>query len=167
MTRLPPVPRWSPSTDREVRAATADRVRLLTDADTAALAALSARAPCPTCSWTPCLKAGRLAGPRGGAAGTLFLGIDDDAPGAGRLRAAVWIGSNVVPVAASEAPDAGWAPGDAEALGAAAAALRRRYGSIYGPSGPVLAAGEALAAAGHRSRSVRPTSRCSCWATPG
>ena len=42
------------------------------------------------------------------------------------------------------------------AAGAAAAALRRRYGSIYGPAGPVLAAGEALAAAGHRSRSVRP-----------
>lgn len=156
MTRLPPVPRWSPSTDREVRAATGDRVRLLTDADTAALAALSARAPVSNVFVDSLLEAGRLAGPRGGAAGTLFLGIDDDAPGAGALRAAVWIGSNVVPVAASEAPDAGWAPGDAEALGAAAAALRRRYGSIYGPAGPVLAAGEALAAAGHRSRSVRP-----------
>ena len=156
MTRLPPVPRWSPSTDREVRAATGDRVRLLTDADTAALAALSARAPVSNVFVDSLLEAGRLAGPRGGAAGTLFLGIDDDAPGAGALRAAVWIGSNVVPVAASEAPDAGWAPGDAEALGAAAAALRRRYGSVYGPAGPVLAAGEALAAAGHRSRSVRP-----------
>ncbi|MBY0174606.1 GNAT family N-acetyltransferase, partial [Micrococcus luteus] len=112
------MPRWSPSTDREVRAATGDRVRLLTDADTAALAALSARAPVSNVFVDSLLEAGRLAGPRGGAAGTLFLGIDDDAPGAGRLRAAVWIGSNVVPVAASEAPDAGWAPGDAEALGA-------------------------------------------------
>ena len=87
MTRLPPVPRWSPSTDREVRAATGDRVRLLTDADTAALAALSARAPVSNVFVDSLLEAGRLAGPRGGAAGTLFLGIDDDAPGAGALRA--------------------------------------------------------------------------------
>ena len=79
MTRLPPVPRWSPSTDREVRAATGDRVRLLTDADTAALAALSARAPVSNVFVDSLLEAGRLAGPRGGAAGTLFLGIDDDA----------------------------------------------------------------------------------------
>ena len=85
MTRLPPVPRWSPSTDREVRAATGDRVRLLTDADTAALAALSARAPVSNVFVDSLLEAGRLAGPRGGAAGTLFLGIDDDAPGAGAV----------------------------------------------------------------------------------
>ena len=69
MTRLPPVPRWSPSTDREVRAATGDRVRLLTDADTAALAALSARAPVSNVFVDSLLEAGRLAGPRGGAAG--------------------------------------------------------------------------------------------------
>lgn len=161
MTRLPPVPRWSPSTDRQVRAATGGRVRLLTDADTPALAALSARAPVSNVFVDSLLEAGRLAGPRGGAAGTLFLGIDaregcddDGAPVAG-LRAALWVGSNVVPVAAAETPDAGWAPGDAEALGAAAVALRRRYGSLYGPSEPVLAVGSALAAAGHRARSVR------------
>ena len=62
MTRLPPVPRWSPSTDREVRAATGDRVRLLTDADTAALAALSARAPVSNVFVDSLLEAGRLAG---------------------------------------------------------------------------------------------------------
>lgn len=173
MTRLPPLPRWSPSTDRQVRAVSGGRVRLLTDADTGALAALSSRAPVSNVFVDSLLEAGRLAGPRGGAGGTLFLGIDDAAPvdavdagGAAApepegtrparvLRAAVWVGSNVVPVASAEDPDAGWAPGDAEALGAAVVALRRRFGSLYGPAGPVLAVGRALAAAGHRARSVR------------
>ena len=59
--RLPPVPRRSPSTDRDVRAASDGRVRLLTDADTAALAALVARDPVVNVYVESLLEAGRLA----------------------------------------------------------------------------------------------------------
>lgn len=144
--RLPPVPRRSPSTDRDVRAASDGRVRLLTDADTPALAALAVRDPAVNVYVESVLEAGRLAGPRGGADGTLFLGVaDPDRPGA--LRSAVWVGSTVVPVAGHD--------DDVPALAAAVVSLRRRFASVYGPAGTVLPIGAALRAAGHRPRAVR------------
>lgn len=146
MRRLPPVPRRSPSTDRDVRAVSDGRVRPLTDADTAALAALAARDPVSNVYVESLLEAGRLAGPRGGADGTLFLGAEDPAR-PGELRSAVWVGSTVVPVAGDD--------DDAPALAAAVAALRRRFASVYGPASVVLPIGAALRAAGHRPRAVR------------
>lgn len=158
MARLPPAPPRSPSTDA-VRAATGGAVRILGDADTPALAALAALDPVANVFVESLLQAGRLAGPRGGAAGTLFLGVPErpDSPVGAPLRAAAWVGSNIVPVTP---PGAGAAEGrsreDAAALGAAVVALRRRFGSVYGPAPAVLTIGRALRDAGHRPRSVRP-----------
>lgn len=147
MTRLPPVPPRSPSTDLRLGAAADDRVRVLTDADTDALCALAAADPVVNVYVESLLEAGRLAGPRGGRAdGTLFLGVEDpDRPGA--LRSAVWVGSTVVPLAGHD--------DDAPALATAVAALRRRFASVYGPATAVLAVGDALREAGHRPRAVR------------
>lgn len=151
MTTLQPAPRWSASTDLDVRAATDGAARLLTDADTPAVAALAGADPVANVFVSSLLQAGRRTGPRGGTAGTCFLGVvdPDDGPAA-ELRAVAWVGSNVVPLAI---------PGAARhalTLGKAAAALRRRFGSLYGPADQVLGIEAMLAARGHRPRSVRP-----------
>ncbi len=151
MTTLQPAPRWSASTDLDVRAATDGAARLLTDADTPAVAALAGADPVANVFVSSLLQAGRRTGPRGGTAGTCFLGVvdPDDGPAA-ELRAVAWVGSNVVPLAI---------PGAARhalTLGRAAAALRRRFGSLYGPADQVLGIEAMLAARGHRPRSVRP-----------
>ena len=158
MTRLPPVPPWSPSTDAAVRQASQGRVRLLTDADTPALAALARRDPVANVFVESLLEAGRRAGPRGGAGGTLFLGVPEDpdaAAPAGALRAAAWVGSNVVPVVPPGRAESTATDDDAAALAAAVVGLRRRLGSVYGPAAAVLTIGRALRTAGHRPRSVR------------
>lgn len=155
VTRLPPVPRWSPSTDREVRAATGDRVRLLTDADTAALAALSARAPVSNVFVDSLLEAGRLAGPRGERRAPCSSGSTTTprAPGAacGRLdRLERGAGRRV--------------RGPGRRLDAGRRGGARRGGRRAAPPVRVdLRPGRSragrrrgLAAAGHRSRSVRP-----------
>lgn len=151
MTTLQPAPRWSASTDLDVRAATDGAARLLTDADTPAVAALAGADPVANVFVSSLLQAGRRTGPRGGTAGSCFLGVvdPDDGPAA-ELRAVAWVGSNVVPLAI---------PGAARhalTLGRAAAALRRRFGSLYGPADQVLGIEAMLAARGHRPRSVRP-----------
>lgn len=151
MTTLQPAPRWSASTDLDVRAATDGAARLLTDADTPLVAALAGADPVANVFVSSLLQAGRRTGPRGGTAGTCFLGVvdPDDGPAA-ELRAVAWVGSNVVPLAI---------PGAARhalTLGRAAAALRRRFGSLYGPAEQVLGIEAMLAARGHRPRSVRP-----------
>lgn len=151
MTTLQPAPRWSASTDLDVRAATDGAARLLTDADTPRVAALADADPVANVFVASLLQAGRRTGPRGGTAGTCFLGVvdPDDGPSA-PLRAVAWVGSNVVPLAI---------PGAARhalTLGRAAAALRRRFGSLYGPADQVLGIEAMLAARGHRPRSVRP-----------
>lgn len=151
MTTLQPAPRWSASTDLDVRAATDGAARLLTDADTPLVAALADADPVANVFVASLLQAGRRTGPRGGTAGTCFLGVvdPDDGPSA-PLRAVAWVGSNVVPLAI---------PGAARhalTLGRAAAALRRRFGSLYGPADQVLGIEAMLAARGHRPRSVRP-----------
>lgn len=151
MTLLQPAPRWSASTDLAVRAATDGAARLLTDADTAELTALADADPVANVFAASLLHAGRLAGPRGGGGGTCFLGVadPDDGPSP-RLRAVAWAGSNLVPLAVPGA--AAHAP----VLGLAAAALRRRFGSVYGPADQVLPMAELLRTRGHRPRSVRP-----------
>lgn len=151
MTTLQPAPRWSASTDLDVRAATDGAARLLTDSDTPLVAALADADPVANVFVASLLQAGRRTGPRGGTAGTCFLGVvdPDDGPSA-PLRAVAWVGSNVVPLAI---------PGAARhalTLGRAAAALRRRFGSLYGPADQVLGIEAMLAARGHRPRSVRP-----------
>ena len=151
MTTLQPAPRWSASTDLDVRAATDGAARLLTDADTPLVAALADADPVANVFVASLLQAGRRTGPRGGTAGTCFLGVvdPDDGPAA-PLRAVAWVGSNVVPMAI---------PGAARhalTLGKAAAALRRRFGSLYGPADQVLGIEAMLGARGHRPRSVRP-----------
>ena len=151
MTTLQPAPRWSASTDLDVRAATDGAARLLTDADTAQVAALADADPVANVFVASLLQAGRRTGPRGGAAGTCLLGVmdPDDGPSA-PLRAVAWVGSNVVPLAM---------PGAARhalILGRAVAALRRRFGSLYGPADQVLGIEAVLGARGHRPRSIRP-----------
>lgn len=144
-----PAPRRSRSTDEAVRVAGAGRVRVLTDADTSALTALVDAHPVANAYLASLLHGGRLAGPRGGSGGTLFLGVGDPGSGPGDpLHQAAWVGSNVVPAATDEPP--------APELGAAVAALRRRFGSLYGPAAHVAAIEQRLREAGHRPRSLRP-----------
>ncbi|MCT2007525.1 GNAT family N-acetyltransferase [Micrococcus lylae] len=151
MTTPQPAPRWSASTDLDVRAATGGAARLLTDADTPQVAELADADPVANVFVASLLQAGRRTGPRGRTAATCFLGVadPDDGPAAA-LRAVAWVGSNVVPLAI---------PGAARhalTLGRAAAALRRRFGSLYGPADQVLGIEAMLASHGHRPRSVRP-----------
>lgn len=148
--------RWSRSAEDTVAEATAGEARVLTDADTDALVRLCAEDPVANCFVDSILLSGRRAGPaRGG--GSLFLGIDDDgaataAPDAtgtdGRLRAACWVGANVVPVGAGRH--------DGERFGAATVALRRRFASVYGPDAAVLGIWDQLAEGPQRPRDIRP-----------
>ncbi|MDY6055320.1 GNAT family N-acetyltransferase [Micrococcus sp.] len=145
------MPPRSASTDALIRRATQGRVRLLTDEDTPALAALAARDAVVNVHAQALLEVGRLAGPRGTSRdATGFLGVSaesDAGPGA-PLRSAAWVGSTVVPLAGHD--------DDGPALGAAVASLRRRLASVYGPAPTVLAVGRALREAGQRPRAVRP-----------
>ncbi|MGD6978216.1 MULTISPECIES: DUF4081 domain-containing GNAT family N-acetyltransferase [Citricoccus] len=146
---------WSPSADDAVRRATGGVVRVLTPADTAALAALAAADPVANCFVESILENGRHAGStRSG--GSLFLGIDAAAapPAPGRapgrvpgLEAACWVGANIVPVGAS--PEAG------ALFGRALLALRRRYASVYGPRDAVLSIWQELGRGPQRARQVR------------
>lgn len=70
---------WSRSADDAVRRATGGQVRILTDADTPALAALAARDPVANCFIESMLERGRRAGPRGSTE-ALLLGLTRDLP---------------------------------------------------------------------------------------
>jgi uncharacterized protein len=139
---------WSPSPDDAVHRATGGAVRILGHADTTALAALAAMDPVANCFVESILEKGRDAAPvRSG--GSLFLGIfGPDLPGRPPvLKAACWVGANVVPIGA-----------DAESgslFGVALTALRRRYASVYGPREAVLSLWSELSRGPQQARQVR------------
>lgn len=135
------MPLWSPSASPEGRIARATdgQVSILSHRDTPALNRLLQTDPVGHASVAATIRARGSAAPGRGRQGALLLGIA--APHA-ELRAACWLGSNIVPVG-----------GDAAAgslFGQAAAALRRRVSSIFGRAEPVLSLLEASGWANYR-----------------
>lgn len=129
------MPLWSPSANLQVRVARASggQVRVLEDADTAALNGLLAADPVGTVSVAAAVSSRGTAAPGRGRTGALILGIDQENAEANdqpELAAACWLGANIIPVCAGAQ--------QAETFGRVLAALRRRVSSIYGRSEPVL-----------------------------
>src|SRR5699024_5276798 len=89
--------RWLLDAEEAVAAATGDTVRILANSDTTALGQLVAQDPVTNASVQSILDTGRRAGPIGGFARGIVLGIFDlNQPGT--LVAACWAGANIVPV---------------------------------------------------------------------
>ena len=109
---------------REIRGGTSGTLRILDDADTAALWALAETDPVANIFLLSHLETTRTAAPT--TAGGRVVGVFDD----DELTAACWVGVNVVPVGvtADTGPE----------LGAYLARSGRRYSSIFGPAEAVL-----------------------------
>lgn len=136
------MPLWSPSASPETRVARATdgQVRILTHRDTSELNRLLDSDPVGHASVTATVRQRRTAAAGRGRQGALVLGIDqggstvseeNNGNGGHGLRAACWVGSNIIPVAADAASGA--------QFGTAVASLRRRVSSIFGRSEPVMA----------------------------
>lgn len=138
--------RWVIEAEAAIGHRTSETVRVLGDADTAALERACQRDPVGNCYVQSVLDSGRQAGPLRHLHQGLFLGIDDlDRPG--ELLAACWVGSNVVPV------NADWLAG--ELFGLAVVCLRRRLGSIFGPREAVMSIWSTVQDGPQRARSIR------------
>ena len=116
--------RWLLDAEDAVASATRDTVRILANSDTAALSQLIADKPVTNAYVQSILDTGRRAGPIGGFARGIFLGIYDPT-NPGQLVAACWAGANIVPV--TNDPEHG------AYFGQALLALDERFGSIFGP----------------------------------
>ena len=120
--------RWLLDAEEAVAHATGDTVRILANSDTTALRDLVAQNPVTNAYVQSILDTGRRAGPIGGFARGIFLGIFDTAHQE-RLVAACWAGANIVPVASSEEYGT--------YFGQALVALDEHFGSIFGPQSAV------------------------------
>jgi uncharacterized protein len=143
MVRIPsPAALWSRST-RSARHddAASDGVRLLTQADTAAVRALVAQDPV-----THAFVDSQLAttGTVASRSTALYLGRFDEHE---RLVAACWVGSNVVPVCFDEESGA--------AFGRALLKQRRRFASVFGPAEAVRGIWSELAHGRQRAFDIR------------
>src|SRR5699024_12317751 len=88
---------WRRRAEEAGAAAAGATVRILANADTPALGQLVAQDPVTNAYVQSILDTGRRAGPIGGFARGIFLGIFDlNQPGT--LVAACWAGANIVPV---------------------------------------------------------------------
>ncbi|WP_146341188.1 DUF4081 domain-containing GNAT family N-acetyltransferase [Nesterenkonia sp. NBAIMH1] len=128
------MPLWSPSADPQAKIARATdgAVRILRPEDTSALLRLLDQDPVGNVSAAAAVRQRGSAGPSSNRMGAMLLGIDD---AEGGLRAACWLGSNIIPIGADAA--------GGRLFGQAAASLRRRVSSIYGHADAVLALFEA------------------------
>lgn len=117
-------------------------VRVLGAADTAALRELAGADPVANVFILAHLESTGTAAPTPGGANV--LGVFDD----GLLVGACWAGANLVPVQLE--------PGFTGAVAAAAHRAGRRYASIFGPAGTVLALHSHLEQLGHAAHEVRP-----------
>lgn len=138
--------RWLLDAEDAVAHATGDTVRILANSDTAALEQLIAQHPVTNAYVQSILDTGRRAGPIGGFARGIFLGIFDPHEQT-RLVAACWAGANIVPVTA-----------DAEYgvyFGQALVALNEFFGSIFGPQPAVEGIWEVLQYGRQTARDIR------------
>ncbi|WP_258935450.1 DUF4081 domain-containing protein [Nesterenkonia pannonica] len=124
------MPLWSPSADPQAKIARATdgAVRILRPEDTSALLRLLDQDPVGNVSAAAAVRQRGSAGPSSNRMGAMLLGIDD---AEGGLRAACWLGSNIIPIGADAAV--------VRLFGQAAASLRRRVSSIYSHADAVLA----------------------------
>lgn len=120
--------RWLLDAEEAVAHATGDTVRILANSDTTALRDLVAQNPVTNAYVQSILDTGRRAGPIGGFARGIFLGIFDPV-NPDRLVAACWAGANIVPVTTSEEYGT--------YFGQALVALDEHFGSIFGPQSAV------------------------------
>ncbi|WP_394160029.1 GNAT family N-acetyltransferase [Galactobacter valiniphilus] len=143
MVRIPsPAALWSRST-RSARHddAASDGVRLLTQADTAAVRALVAEDPVAHAFVDSQLA---ITGTVASRSAALYLGRFDEHE---RLVAACWVGSNVVPVGSDEESGA--------AFGRALLKQRRRFASVFGPADAVRGIWSELAHGRQRAFDIR------------
>lgn len=138
--------RWLLNAEHAVASATGDTVRILANSDTAALSQLVSTQPVTNAYVQSILDTGRRAGPIGGFARGIFLGIFDPAQ-PGQLVAACWAGANIVPV--TNKPEHG------AYLGQALMALDEHFGSIFGPQPAVTGIWEALQHGRQSAREIR------------
>jgi len=138
--------RWLLDAEDAVAQATGDTVRILANSDTVALRQLIAQDPVTHAYVQSILDTGRRAGPIGGFARGIFLGIfDPQRPDT--LVAACWAGANIVPVT-----------DDFEAgvyFGQALVALHEHFGSIFGPQPAVEGLWDVLRHGRQTARDIR------------
>lgn len=138
--------RWLLDAEHAVATATGDTVRILANSDTAALGQLVATRPVTNAYVQSILDTGRRAGPIGGFARGIFLGIfDPQQPG--HLVAACWAGANIVPVTNTAEHGA--------YFGHALAVLEEHFGSIFGPQPAVMGIWEILQHGRQPARDIR------------
>lgn len=138
--------RWLLDAEDAVARATGDTVRILANSDTAALRHLVEQDPVTNAYVQSILDTGRRAGPIGGFARGIFLGIFDPAT-PDKLVAACWAGANIVPVTK-----------DFEAgsyFGQALVALEEHFGSIFGPQEAVEGIWDVLRYGRQDARDIR------------
>ncbi|TQL72956.1 hypothetical protein FB556_1629 [Enteractinococcus coprophilus] len=138
--------RWLLDAEEAVAHATGDTVRILANSDTTALRDLVAQNPVANAYVQSILDTGRRAGPIGGFARGIFLGIFDTHH-QDRLVAACWAGANIVPVTTSEESGA--------YFGQALLALEEHFGSIFGPQPAVEGIWEVLRSGRQAARDLR------------
>ena len=138
--------RWLLDAEDAVAQATGDTVRILANSDTAALRHLIDEHPVTNAYVQSILNTGRRAGPIGGFARGVFLGIFDPAA-PGTLVAACWAGANIVPVTNEYQPGV--------YFGQALLALEERFGSIFGPQQAVEGIWEVLQHGRQNARDIR------------
>lgn len=138
--------RWLLDAEHAVAAATGDTVRILANSDTAALGKLVSQQAVTNAYVQSILDTGRRAGPIGGFARGIFLGIFDPAQ-PGQLVGACWAGANIVPV--TKEPEHG------VYFGQALVALDEYFGSIFGPQPAVEGIWEALQHGRQSAREIR------------
>lgn len=138
--------RWLLDAEEAVVHATGDTVRILANSDTTALRDLIAQNPVTNAYVQSILDTGRRAGPIGGFARGIFLGIFDPTH-QDRLVAACWAGANIVPVTSNS--DYG------TYFGQALVALDEHFGSIFGPQSAVEGIWEVLRYGRQTARDLR------------
>lgn len=138
--------RWLLDAEDAVAQATGDTVRILANSDTTALREVVERNPVTNAYVQSILDTGRRAGPIGGFARGIFLGIfDPHAPN--RLVAACWAGANIVPVTKSRE--------HGMYFGQALSALDEHFGSIFGPQPAVEGIWDVLRFGRQPARDIR------------
>jgi len=138
--------RWLLDAEDAVAHATGDTVRILANSDTAALQELVAQHPVTNAYVQSILDTGRRAGPIGGFARGIFLGIFDPHQH-NTLLAACWAGANIVPVTSDT--DHG------VYFGQALVALNEFFGSIFGPQTAVEGIWDVLQYGRQTARDIR------------
>lgn len=138
--------RWLLDAEHAVAQATNDTVRILANSDTPALQQLVEQQPVINAYIQSILDTGRRAGPIGGFARGIFLGIFDPT-NPNKLEAACWAGANIVPVNTSTEHGV--------YFGQALVSLGEYFGSIFGQQAAVEGIWETLQHGQQTPRDIR------------